>query len=177
MQEKDDPEKKKDDPDCNLKTTYIYQMSNNRIMIVPKNTPLSDTLYIKKQKPQLEFNATELEKLESLDGYYLSIQGLTNTKQIPLKDLFKYKEDSMTWIWILTGIFIFITLVGIFALVLYKNWGADDEEQVVEKKDDKKPRKKRNKDDVQFGSFTSDKTSPGSGLKQSLLSKEKSTAQ
>ena len=165
--------KNKSDVDCNLATTYIYQMSNNRIMIVPKNTPLNETLYIKKQKPHIEFNAEELEKLENLDGYALRIQGLTNHMDIPLKQLFLYKEDSLTWVYIVIGVLAFVSLIGIFALVLYNNWGADDEESSPYKKEEKKKRAKKSRDhDDQFASFTTEKTSARNGLKESLIRKE-----
>jgi hypothetical protein len=167
--------KNKTDTECDLTTTYIYQMSSNRIMIVPKNTPLNETLYIKKPKPQIEFNATELKQLPSLDGLKLRIHGLVESKDIDLKELFLFKDDGMAWM-IGMGVGVaLIILIGIFALVLYKNWGADDEETPPEKKEEKKKKPSLkpslNEDlDLQNTTITNEETPTARHLKQKLLS-------
>ena len=118
--------KKKVDDKCSLEDVYIYQMTNSRIMIVPKYVPLNETVYTRRQKPQIEFNLEELKKLKSLKGYYLKITGLTETELIELDKLFKFNEDSMNWLYWIVGITVLMTLLMIFILVLYQNWGVEE---------------------------------------------------
>ena len=112
---------------CSFLTTFVYQMTNSRIMIVPKYTPLVKGVYIKKA-PQLVFDTTILKgKKPSAAPYSIEIKGLENTQTIRLDYVVEVGEQTNLWIWVFLGGTIGFILVGICVLVVYQNWRADEE--------------------------------------------------
>ena len=65
----------------------------------------------------------------NLEGYELEVHGLNNSIRIRLDSMFVFEKPSMTLMYVIVGMFYFLTLVVIFVLVLCKNWRADEESQ------------------------------------------------
>ena len=114
---------------CDIRSSCIFQISNTRVLIAAPHTDISKSMYSRRHNPQIEFKRDQLMKEITLEGYDLEVQGLTNNIRIRLDSMFVFKKPSMSLMYVIVGIFSFLTLVVIFVLVLYKNWRADEESQ------------------------------------------------
>ena len=124
------PEEK---PDC-LASVFIHQIPGNGILIIPKGVKMGDVLWVRR-RPKLIIRKEKLN-LQNIEGYKLRIHGLKvwspsrksyidNFKDIEFYNIFTYREESYTFLYIILGFVAFLGILSCVFLMMYKNSSSD----------------------------------------------------
>ena len=119
-----------------LQRAFIYEMTKNRVLIIPRDTSMANVVYVKK-RPKLIINKEAMNRLSSLDGYKLRVHGIKvrdeatgeiveNYKDINFESMFEFKEESMLMLYILLGLILGMGLLCTIFLLAYKHCNSDE---------------------------------------------------
>ena len=119
-----------------LQRAYIYEMTKNRVLIIPRGTRMENVVYVKK-RPKLIINKDAMDKLSSLEGYKLRVHGIKvrdeitgkieeNFKDINFESMFELDNENMLMLYILLGLIVVVGLICTIFLLIYKHCGSDE---------------------------------------------------
>jgi len=129
-----------------LRRAYIYEMTNNRVLIIPRGAKMENVVYVKK-RPKLIINKEAMNRLSSLEGYKLRVHGIKvrnettgkideNYKDIDFDSMFEFKEENMFMLYLFLGLILGMGLVCTIFLLVYKN--CDNDEAYTSRKESRR---------------------------------------